>query len=144
MENLTADGTLTNLVSCSDDFVLHSKTIEITSPCIIFTATDGCFGYFSTPMEFEYMLLECLMKSNNITQWENNIRAELDKIAGDDFTLCGLSIGHKEFKNTKKHLSPRTNVLHQKYIKDLHSKTYEEKVALWNQYKVEYSTYLTK
>lgn len=144
MENLTADGTLTNLISCSDDFVLHSKTIEITSPCIVFAATDGCFGYFSTPMEFEYMLLECLVRSNSITQWEENVHAELDKIAGDDFTLCGLSIGYKEFKNIKKSLSTRAKTMHQRYIKDIHKKSHEEKVALWNQYKVGYSAYLNQ
>jgi len=82
------------------------------------------------------------MRSNNILQWEENIRTELDKIAGDDFTLCGLSIGYKEFKNIKKGLSARVKAMYQNYIKDIHKISYEEKVALWNQYKDEYSTYL--
>ena len=61
--NISSDARLTNVVSAEGDFELNNQTDSFESPCVLITATDGCFGYFSTPMEFEYMLIDTLMKS---------------------------------------------------------------------------------
>lgn len=142
MENLTADGVLTNVVSFSKNFTLHTKRINITSPCIIFTATDGCFGYFSTPMEFEDLLLGTLMQSKNPVEWEAKITSILESISGDDSTLSGLVLGYGSFKKLKKEFSVRADMLYQKYVRGIETKSMEEKIELWKNYKVDYSCYL--
>ena len=58
--NLYNDGVLTNVLSSDKNYALHSKSILLSEPALVLTATDGCFGYLSSPMEFEYLLLESL------------------------------------------------------------------------------------
>ena len=70
MENLSADGVLTNTISLSKKFEIHQKNLTVSGPAILFTATDGCFGYVSTPMEFEHLLLDTLLKSKSVEEWE--------------------------------------------------------------------------
>lgn len=144
MENLSADGVLTNVISTSKDFVLHQKTITISKPSILFTATDGCFGYFSTPMEFEYLLLSALFSSESVAQWENAISEVLQEVAGDDFSLSGVSIGFGTMSNLKKSLGKRFSDLFSTYIVNLKDKTQEEKYALWGSYKTTYNKYLSE
>lgn len=67
MDNLTEDGVLTNVISLSQDFTIHTGHISMDQPGIIFAATDGCFGYLSTPMEFEYLLLESMLNSDSVS-----------------------------------------------------------------------------
>ena len=66
LDNISNDGVLTNVVSADGNYILHSKQIKIKDKIIIFNATDGCFGYLKTPMEFEYLILQTLLSSDNI------------------------------------------------------------------------------
>ena len=158
MENLTDDGVLTNMINLSKDFSIHSGHISMDRPGIIFAATDGCFGYFSTPMEFKYMLLETLLGSDCIssdhsgadeswldlfadriqTGWQERLCEVIGEIAGDDFSLSGYSIGFGGFSEMKKAFIPRANAVYSQFISGLSEKSYEEKYALWQKYKGNY------
>lgn len=142
MENLTADGVLTNVISSSKDFTLHQKTFTIAKPTILFSATDGCFGYFSTPMEFENLLLSTLRSSNNVEEWEKKIADVLQEVAGDDYSLSGFALGYASFSNLKEAFRNRYSELFNKYINGLNEKTQEEKMILWSAYKPSYTLYL--
>lgn len=142
MENLSSDGVLTNVVSLSKEFDLHTKIVNITNPCVVFSATDGCFGYLSTPMEFEYQLLESLLSSNSVEQWESKYKKKLDLISGDDFSLCGLIIGYGSFQNLQKSFRQRKQELYNKYIYGIEQLSHDEKLQLWAEYKVHYSRLL--
>lgn len=142
MENLTADGVLTNVISTSKDFTIHQKTITLSEPCILFTATDGCFGYLSTPMEFEYLLLSTLLSADSVAAWENALTSTLRDIAGDDFTLSGMSFGFGNMAMLKKSFYSRVTELQEKYISNIMDKSREEKIAMWHTYSVDYSKYL--
>ena len=50
---------------------INVKKIRIEHPCIIMAATDGCFGYLKSPMEFEKLLLDTLLAGESIVQWQN-------------------------------------------------------------------------
>ena len=141
MENLSADGIMTNIVSASKTFEVHAKTVNTALPCIIFTATDGCFGYFSTPMEFEFALLETLLNSASLDEWENRLREKLGSFAEDDYTLNGIVMGFGSFVNLKNTLLGRANYLYETYIRRLQGMTLEEKTALWKSYKTVYERY---
>ena len=142
MENLSADGVLTNTISLSKNFELHHKTLTISHPAILFAATDGCFGYLSTPMEFEYLLLDTLLRSKCVEEWEQMLTSSLQAVAGDDFTLCGFSLGFNTFSTLRNSFKPREAFLQTEYIRGIEEKTVEEKMRLWRKYSVEYSKYL--
>lgn len=144
MENLTADGGLTNVISASSKIRLHSKQIEIKKPCLLFAATDGCFGYLTTPMEFEFLLVDTLLHSKSISEWENNLQSFLQDVAGDDFSLCGCSLGYGTLDNLQNQFKQRRSFLLSEYIEGIDSKSIEEKTLLWKDYSENYSKYLRR
>ena len=138
MENLTADGVMTNVVSASGDFVLHAHVVSVEGPCVLLAATDGCFGYLRTPMEFEYLLLWTLAESESPVGWEDRLHTAMTAVAGDDVTLCGLSVGYGDFARLKEALRPRLQEVYERYARDIADLDLEGKRALWEQYKGEY------
>ena len=144
MRNLTEDGVLTNAINLSRDFRIHSARITVGRPGLLFAASDGCFGYLSTPMEFEYLLMSTLQSAAGASAWEAALCEELGKIAGDDYTICGLALGFGSFDNLKRQLAGRTGELYRNYIRGLESCTKEEKQQLWEHYKPHYLRYLCR
>lgn len=144
MENLYDDGVMTNRISASEDFNIHHSHMILKEPGVVLTATDGCFGYVSTPMEFEYMLLSSLVESKNVEQWQQKLIEQFGKVAGDDFTLCALALGFGTFERLKKELWPRGKYLYADYIQDLQHKTQEDKTQLWNRYAPTYYRFLQR
>lgn len=138
MENLTADGVLTNVICNSGSFKLHRTSFSVREPCVLFVATDGCFGYMSTPMEFEFALFDALFRSSGVHEWENNLSDLFGKYAGDDYTLVALLIGFGSFENLKKTLLPRANIVYEKYISRLTKASREDVQKLWEHYRGSY------
>ena len=142
MENLLNSGRMTNVISAEKDFVIHQKKISVSKPCIVFAATDGCFGYVSSPMEFEWLLLETLMHSSGPADWETQITAALKRISGDDFTLCGAAYGFGSFEALVNTCAARHTDLKSRYIAGIEGKSITEKRQVWEQYRAEYEAYL--
>ena len=138
MENLSEDGVLTNVITSSGSFELHTKKEVLTEPTIIITASDGCFGYFSTPMEFEYLLVYSIVNSDSMAEAERKITDILDQTSGDDFTLTGLCLNYGTYPILRESLRPRAKFLYENYIRDLYTKSPREKLELWEKYKVHY------
>jgi len=138
MENLSADGVLTNVLTASKNFTIHYRTVQVKKPCILFTATDGCFGYLPTPMEFEYMLVNALTSSNSVNEFEKHVSDILEEIAGDDFTLCGVAIGYRSFDGLRAQFEKRKAELYSEYIEGLTDKSEEQKLEMWQEYRKEY------
>lgn len=138
MENISEDGALANLISLSRDFTINHGCIEANGPCLIFAATDGCFGYISTPMEFEYMLLETMMGSSSVAEWEEKLREAIGGVSGDDYSMSMMILNYKSFKELKEELRPRKEGLFSACIKGLKGKNHEEKTALWLTYRDNY------
>lgn len=134
MENLYDDGVMTNVISSSRDYTVHHGGLTMERPGILFAATDGCFGYVSTPMEFEYLLLESLTKSHNVSQWERQLCETIGKAAGDDYTLCGLSLGFGGFDRMRSAFLGRKNTLFRSCISGMGGMERKQKTELWNQY----------
>lgn len=143
MQNLTRDAALTNVISLSKDFSLHSAQLSMGRPGLLFAATDGCFGYLSTPMEFEYLLLKTLQEAQNAVSWEKALVQEIGEVAGDDYTISGLAMGFGSFENLKRQLSARTALVYRTYIHGLDNCSREEKQKLWEHYRVHYQRLIT-
>lgn len=155
LENLRSDDALSNCICQDKPFTIHKVNCGfINEPVIILSATDGCFGYLTSPMHFEYILLDALMKSQSCESWCENIRKILSPISGDDFTLA-LQIIDGDFAYWQENLRNRYDYLREKIIDPIEHMKYAHEQAfkeyksreeilyngitdLWNQYKADY------
>lgn len=144
LENIYSDGPLTNVLSSDGNYEIHHKTIKISEPTIVFVATDGCFGYISSPMEFEYLLLKALIESKNPESFKKELRKQLSDYAGDDLVLGWMSYFYGNYKNTQKAYVNRVDFLEKNYIHIIQDSDYDENVIreLWYGYKPLYERYL--
>lgn len=136
MSNLTDDGVLTNVINGSEPFTLHRKAYTFSPPCILFSATDGCFGYIATPMEFELLLLRTLMDSKSISEWKEHLFELFSEVSGDDFTMCLAGYGFKNFRDVQRCFSKRFSEL------DKLLEPENVRNNLWAKYRKEYEAYL--
>lgn len=144
-ENLYHEGTINNLINGDKSFVLKQKTYRIPRPCILLCATDGCFDYISTPMEFEGALLGTLMESDCIARWEENLQTLIGSVAGDDHTLCLTSFGFASFEELQKAFRNRYQMLEKEYLNTLWKASEEDitlRRELWKKYRKDYMKYL--
>lgn len=138
MQELAEDRPLANAITLSRAFQIHSAERNFTRPGLLFAASDGCFGYLSTPMEFESLLLHTLQESVCAAEWERRMAEAMARVSGDDYTLCGVSLGFGSFEKLKSSLQRRTNLLDRVYINGLDACTGAEKQQLWERYRESY------
>ncbi len=137
-DNLREDARLSNFARAESDFYLEYKTAEITSSAMLICATDGCFGYFKTPMEFEYMLLKTMEKAESFSHWGDLITAYLTDISGDDLAMYICPVGINDIEQAKKIYEKRSRHLYKKYISKIDGAKEETLKKLWESYKKEY------
>ncbi len=145
MEGLYDDGTLTNLISADRKVQLNCRSYEIKPPFMVIAATDGCFGYVSTPMEFEGMILHTMLESNCVAQWEDNLQKLITSFAGDDHTLCLAWFGFGSFVNIQRGFQPRYQYLHQNFLETVWATPLEDRDTrrrLWADYRINYMKYI--
>lgn len=138
LSNLSNDGRLTNVVSAVGDFKLNCRQITCSGPAVFVTATDGCFAYFSTPMEFEYMLISTLENAENIHDWKKRLHAYILEYTGDDHTMCVAVCGYRNFRTLKRAYAERLKYIETEYMSKLDGISEKEKIALWNHYRATY------
>ncbi|MBR0381355.1 MAG: protein phosphatase 2C domain-containing protein [Eubacterium sp.] len=151
LANLYDDGVMTNMLSSDEEVKLHAKSFRISGPTLIFAATDGCFGYFPTPMDFEYVILSSLDRAGRPDRFKENLKAWFTEYAGDDFAMGLMSFYHGDFRKLKKTYAGRTRYIYNRYIEPL-SRCREENrqdtetftAALWEDYRTGYERYLQK
>lgn len=136
MSNLLNDGVMTNVISASNPFELHTKSKSLNYPCIFLAATDGCFGYLKSPMEFEYLLIDTLVHSKSLYEWRSALYDRILGVTGDDFTLCVAICGYKDFNDIKKRFLKRYTYMDTTYIN-----TEEDVILLWEKYKDNYYSF---
>lgn len=98
MRNLRNDAAISNCICADRDFLINHKQIVLSKePVAILTATDGCFGYFPTPMHFEDMLKRCLKKAKDEDDWKNYVINHIQEVTGDDTSLSLIGVGFESF-----------------------------------------------
>lgn len=145
MLNIYEDGVLRNMFASDRPVRLNFREVVVKPPFIVLTATDGCYGYVSTPMEYEGLLLHTLLGAANVAQWENTLADTIGNFAGDDHTMCLAAFGYKSFEGLKQSFAPRMQHLWETYIAPLQGvpvEVREPRFALWDQYKQAYFRYL--
>lgn len=143
MSNLSRDGALTNVISADGRFVLHRARFVPERPCMMFCATDGCFGYVSSPMEFEWMLLSSLVRAKSVGQWQSLLNKEIETRAGDDQTIAVAAFGYETFAEMRNDYLHRYNEISQvvQYFNEADSKM---KQKMWEVYKPHYYKFCAK
>lgn len=145
MENLYEDGVLRNIF-CSDRKVkVHCRTIRVRPPFVVLSATDGCFGYVSTPMEFEGILIHTLLNANTPQEWEAKLAERIGMSTGDDHTLCLASFGYNSFAAIRESLSERYAYILREYlnpVSELPVDDRQSRYKLWERYQADYMRYL--
>lgn len=155
MENLHNDSPISNCICADSDFTINSMTFEIPKgPAIILCATDGCFGYYQSPMHFEYILKSCLQNAKNEKEWEQKVKDEVLKVTGDDCSLSLIARGFSSFDDLKKEMKSTSSEISEvmkqerevttaEQILAEEKKKYEQKIAsCWNIYKQNYMKYI--
>ena len=117
--NLYASSAMTNVISSDGKWTLNWRRYRIDHPCLVFAATDGCFDYRPTPMEFEHMLLEKLMQAKSPAAFEEGLEQAMGFGAGDDYTMAMISMGFGSFGRTQDMLRRRYETLTEDYIRPL-------------------------
>lgn len=145
MDNLYEDGVLRNMIHAGKPMNLHVGTFPVKPPFAILAATDGCFGYFSTPMEFEGALLQTLQQAQSPEAWENLLAQRLGAVAGDDYTLSLAAYGFGSFAALQQFFLPRTEDLTRRYLEPLQELPLdrrEPRQEMWAEYRETYLRYL--
>ncbi len=144
-DNLYENGALRNFISQGRPVKLKMSRVDVAEPVVVFAATDGCFGYYSTPMEFEGIILGALMTSSTPEQWEQAVQKQLCDVAGDDVTLILAAYGYSSFEELKTSLTARYQTLYQQYLAPLGGldpTDRQSRHSLWLQYKPDYLRFL--
>lgn len=146
MSNLRSDGALTNVVAADQPFTLHTgKTLrfEEDEPYMVFAATDGCFGYLPTPMDFEDMILSCLLRARTPVQFRQKLEESISETAGDDYTLAFMSFGYGDFRTMQESVRERAKRLRHDYMDWMEQDpSLEMQEHLWEEYRTGYERYL--
>lgn len=136
--NLSNDGNLSNFMCADGSFHYNKRILECPKRSILISATDGCFGYFSTPMEFEFMLLDTLIVSSSINEWKEKISNFISQYTGDDYTLCVAVSGFGSYKQLRHQFKRRHSQLYKKYISKIHDSSKDSLLEMWKDYKKVY------
>jgi len=141
MITIYEDGILNNLMCADKPSKLHCKTITMNEPFIVFSATDGCFGYLSTPMEFEGALLSTLLENQCAADWETGLADVISSVAGDDHALCLAAYGFGSYAALQKSFVKRYEFLRDQYllpVSVLPLEDLDSRIRLWNSYRGNY------
>lgn len=145
MENIYEDGILKNVFCIDREVCVHCRTIRVKPPFAVLSATDGCFGYVSTPMEFEGILINTLLNADSSAEWETKLAEMIGASAGDDHTMCLASFGYNSFNSLQRSLSRRYAHILKKYLNPVSKLPVDDRqsrYALWDQYQADYMRYL--
>ena len=142
-ESLLVDAPMSNVLSADGKYYINHRTITVKEPCILFAATDGCFGYVPSPMEFEHIIVNSIVNSKEPVSFRNNLTERLSAYAGDDLTMGIMSFYYQSYDDTRKAFKERLAFLEDHYMRFLISDPDESKVKqLWEQYRSGYERYL--
>jgi serine/threonine protein phosphatase PrpC len=142
MANLEQDATINNCVQALGDFVLHQRIFSFAEPTVLIVATDGCFGYLSSPMDFEYLLLQTLAESQyDFEDWQYQLTEAILQTTGDDASMSLWAWGFENLNDLKNYFFDRQQVIYQTYIQPLvqaDKPASDLRQTLWQEYKKNY------
>lgn len=143
LDNITSDAAMTNVVSSDGRYEIHSRKFTLKKPMLLLAETDGCFKYFQTPMDCEYLFLKAMAASVSPENFEQRLYELYDTYAGDDYALGMMSFGYGSFAQMRGAFSARIAFMEEQYIQPLEADRSPENVRrLWEDYSVAYEQHI--
>ena len=104
LQNLREDAPMSNCLQADAPIKLNHKRISIPfgERFLIISATDGCFGYYPSPMDFEKSLLESLRNAESSEDWKDRLSKAFDFVTADDFSYSITAFNFARFKDLSK------------------------------------------
>ncbi len=138
---LRNDPPMTNVFSSDGRYSLHYTSLEIPLPFAVFAASDGCFAYLPTPMDFENLLLKAMMEEERPVLFEKRLREDFGRIRQDDTTFAWMSAGFGSYPAMQSRLKERYEILLKNWIRPLEEGGDQAADALWQTYRTSYERY---
>ena len=107
MESLRDSAPMTDQLNGDKPFDVKAQHIALTYPCAVICATDGMFGFLRSPMDFEFLILQELMRADSFAQFEQSLQNKISAVTGDDSTCIMSFYGWGTLDNVKKKLKKR-------------------------------------
>ena len=128
LQNLREDAPMSNCLQADAPIRLNHNRISmpIEEKFMVISATDGCFGYYPSPMDFEKTLLESLRNAESIEEWRIRLSSAFEFVTADDFSYSIVSFNFTRFKDLSKLAKKSLKGSLQKYF--LKRKEYESAV----------------
>ncbi len=114
MANLRHDSVVSNAMSADTEFHINYRRVELEAPFVLLCATDGCFGYLPSPMHFEEMVLDALVRSRGVAEWSQAVQDAIVPVTGDDAAMAVIAVG-ADFDELKALYAPRVTDLAEQY-----------------------------
>lgn len=94
---LNADLPMTNKISQNKAFHINKSVyiheLKNDIPISLIATTDGCYGYYLNPIEFEHMLLSCLINEESSNYMGRIQQSVIDNGQQDDLSMAITVIG---------------------------------------------------
>lgn len=139
------DGMMTNTLNADRAPRIHQRSCRIEQPALVLAATDGCFAYYTTPMEFEGVLLSTMLSASSVAEWEQRLTEQIGMVAGDDYTMTLAAFGFRSFERLKNAFTMRYEALNERYLKALAGLPLSDRGMrrqLWQSYRPGYVRYM--
>lgn len=108
------DLTMNNAISQERPFRINKYEIDIPldkeKPFVLMACSDGCFGYFKNPIEFEQMVRSELLDAKNWDEWSDRMRGAIIRNGqSDDLSMVAVTLGVEStsFDNFKQRMQAR-------------------------------------
>ena len=117
-QNLSGDSPLSNYVAAGRQFYIEEAHVQVPNPALVLVATDGCFGYVSSPVLFERLVLAAIAGTATWDECRDELAASISKITGDDASLAMVPLGWQSYEEMSESFTNRTEIV-ERYTKDL-------------------------
>lgn len=107
MRSLRESAALSNMLNADKDYKVRWRQVRLKTPCAVLCASDGMFGFLRSPMDFEHILLDALMKASTPEEFENRFRDRIVRVTGDDSTAIMSFYGFADMMDVKFQMKPR-------------------------------------
>lgn len=146
LSNLTSDAPIANCISADTPAKVDSDEVTLPTPVILAAATDGCFGYFKTPMHFEELLLDAMLATTTPQSWSVALQERIAAITGDDASLAIAAIGWRTHGAMRRDFRARLAELRARYLAPLAAATDPDtaRAELWTAYAPTYEAHLRR
>jgi serine/threonine protein phosphatase PrpC len=146
LTNLTKDAPIANCISADAPARVDADEVTISKPLVLAAVTDGCFGYFKTPMHFEELLLDTMLAVTTPQGWSMALQERIAAVAGDDASLAVAVIGWRTHRAMRRDFRDRYAQLRAHYIAPLADATEPDaaRAELWSAYAPTYEAHLRR